>query len=83
MDRKEFAENVLLSLYGELDEGQEEVLTGILRDNPEYIDEYRAVVRIYSLAGQSNLEVTDELRAAALTNLDRALNADSDSRQGQ
>ncbi len=79
MDRKEFAENVLLSLYGELDEGQEEILTKILRDNPEYVDEYRALARIHSLAGLSNLEVTDELRAEALTGLDRVLSADSDS----
>ena len=81
MDKNEFAENVLLSLYGELDEAQEEVLTRVLKENPGFIDEYRDLVRIHSLAGQSNLEVTDEMRAEAEIRLNRALAVDSDSRQ--
>ena len=78
MDRNEFAENVFLSLYGELDEEQERELTRLLKDNREYIDEFRELVRVHSLAGQAAMEVPEDMTIQARDNLDRALSAESE-----
>lgn len=81
MDRNKFAENVFLSLYGELDKEQEMELTRLFRDNPEYIDEFRELVRIHFLAGQAAMEVPEDLTAQARNNLGRALSAESAPQQ--
>ncbi|MFH1965726.1 MAG: HEAT repeat domain-containing protein [Acidobacteriota bacterium] len=80
MDKNEFTDNVLLSLYGELDEEQEKELTRLLRENREYVDEYRDLVRIHSLAGQALMEVSEDMTAQARNNLGRALLAESEPR---
>ncbi len=71
MDIKKFRENVILSLYGELDAKQELELTRLLRDDPAYINEYHSLVRTHFLAGQARSEVTEELEEQARENLAR------------
>ena len=78
MDKNKFTDNALLSLYGELDEEREQELTRLLRENPEYVEEYRDLVRIHSLAGHSALEVTEELTAEARKHLGRTLSAEKE-----
>lgn len=83
MDKSEFSERLLLSLYGELDEQQEAELTEQLRDNPGFIDEYRELVRVHSLARQSGMEITEELTAEARSRLDILLSGESKTMQAK
>ena len=71
MDINKFRENVILSLYGELDAKQDLELTRLLRDDPKYVNEYHSLVRTHFLAGQARSEVTEELEEQARENLAR------------
>jgi len=77
MDIKEFKENVILSLYGELDEKQETELTRLLSGDPKYINEYRSLVRVHFLAGQSEIEVDEELEIEARQRLAETLTSEN------
>ena len=69
MNINEFREKVILSLYGELDDRQEMDLTRLLEANPQYITEFRQLVRTHSLAGQARISVNEELASAARSRL--------------
>jgi len=75
MDKNEFAELVLLSLYGELDEQEERELTELLSGSREHVEEYRALVRVHMLAGGAALEVPEPMILQAREQLGRALAA--------
>jgi len=65
MNSSEFSEKVILSLYGELEQEEEQELIRFLADNPSRLDEYKEILRIHNLAGQCSLEVTGELAVSA------------------
>lgn len=73
MNRKEFSEKAILSFYGELEPEEEKELTRFLEDHPDYIQEYRELVRILGLSREASLEVPGELCVEARERLDQIL----------
>lgn len=73
MNSSEFSEKVILSLYGELGQEEDQELIRFLADNPSRLKEYKEILRIHSLAGQCSLDVTGELAVSARERLRGAL----------
>ena len=82
MNSSEFSEKVILSLYGELEQEEEQELIRFLADNPSRLDEYKEILRIHNLAGQCSLEVSGELAVTARERLGSSLRTSTAEAEG-